>query len=77
MLKKLTTALALLAMTGMAQAASITSWDTTDVEFNLGPYEMYTSYINTTHTVYHRDHLYHLSQRHLGNGHFPNGYRCG
>jgi len=50
MLKRLGTALAFLAMTGMAQAATISSWDTNDVEFNLGPYEMYTSYINTIHT---------------------------
>ena len=34
----------------MAQAASITDWNKTDVELNLGPYEMYTSYVNWVHS---------------------------
>lgn len=33
----------------LASAATIQGWDTTNVEFNLGPYTMYTSYINTIH----------------------------
>ncbi len=50
MFRKLGITLGLLAAAGMAQAASITDWNKTDVELNLGPYEMYTSYVNWVHS---------------------------
>lgn len=51
-LKFLTTVTAgsvFLATAATALAGSITSWDTTDVELNPGPFDMYVSYINTIH----------------------------
>ncbi|BCA78883.1 choice-of-anchor F family protein [Desulfuromonas sp. AOP6] len=50
LLQKLTATLSLLAFAGVAQAATITAWDTTDVDLNLGPYTLYESYVNFIYT---------------------------
>jgi hypothetical protein len=46
MLKKISSALAILALATTAQAATVTEWNTNNVELNLGPYEMYSSYVS-------------------------------